>query len=271
VRNLGLGDLGFLVAAGRPAAPWTPAYIATALWLDAADASTVIGGSQVGQWNDKSGNNRHATQSAPGSRPSSTTNTINGLTVITFDGSNDFMDVSTTVLQGQSEPNLFYVFSRYGAGSGDVYRCEVSILAGDANDAGAFHYVKNSNNLGASYPFFGTWGNYDLSSGTAYANNTPEIIGFNAFSNAWRVHRNGTQEGPTGLVGVAPSSNFVGIRLAQQLNPLRTANIGIGELILAFGTSVNDRQRIEGYLAHKWGLAAKLPSDHPYKSAAPTL
>ncbi len=25
-----------------------------------------------------------------------------------------------------------------------------------------------------------------------------------------------------------------------------------------------------GYLAHKWGLEANLPSDHPYKSTAPT-
>jgi hypothetical protein len=34
--------------------------------------------------------------------------------------------------------------------------------------------------------------------------------------------------------------------------------------------STTDRQKLEGYLAHKWGLAANLPADHPYKSAAPT-
>jgi len=27
-----------------------------------------------------------------------------------------------------------------------------------------------------------------------------------------------------------------------------------------------DRQKIEGYLAHKFGLTGKLASDHPYKS-----
>jgi len=31
------------------------------------------------------------------------------------------------------------------------------------------------------------------------------------------------------------------------------------------------RQKIEGYLAWKWGLQANLPANHPYKSAAPTL
>jgi hypothetical protein len=30
-----------------------------------------------------------------------------------------------------------------------------------------------------------------------------------------------------------------------------------------------DRQKIEGYLAWKWGLQASLPIGHPYKSAAP--
>ena len=34
--------------------------------------------------------------------------------------------------------------------------------------------------------------------------------------------------------------------------------------------ATDDRQRIEGYLAHKWGTTALLPAAHPYKSAAPT-
>ena len=29
------------------------------------------------------------------------------------------------------------------------------------------------------------------------------------------------------------------------------------------------RQRIEGYLAHTWGLTANLPAGHPYKAAPP--
>jgi hypothetical protein len=33
--------------------------------------------------------------------------------------------------------------------------------------------------------------------------------------------------------------------------------------------SDSDRQKLEGYLAHKWGLTANLPSDHPYKAAPP--
>ena len=30
-----------------------------------------------------------------------------------------------------------------------------------------------------------------------------------------------------------------------------------------------NRQKLEGYLAHKWALTAKLPAGHPYKTVAP--
>ena len=31
------------------------------------------------------------------------------------------------------------------------------------------------------------------------------------------------------------------------------------------------REKIEGYLAHKWGLVGQLPSDHPYRLLLPTF
>jgi hypothetical protein len=50
--------------------PWTPANTTTALWLDAADATTITTvSSAVSQWNDKSGNNRNATQATASQRP----------------------------------------------------------------------------------------------------------------------------------------------------------------------------------------------------------
>ena len=33
--------------------------------------------------------------------------------------------------------------------------------------------------------------------------------------------------------------------------------------------SSSEKEKIEGYLAHKWGLAERLPTDHPYKTEAP--
>ena len=37
------------------------------------------------------------------------------------------------------------------------------------------------------------------------------------------------------------------------------------------GDDANFRETVEGYLAHKWNIATLLPSNHPYKSAAPQI
>jgi len=47
---------------------------------------------------------------------------------------------------------------------------------------------------------------------------------------------------------------------------------GVSEVIVLQGTPATDtatRQKIEGYLAWKWGLVANLPANHPYKTQAP--
>jgi hypothetical protein len=43
----------------------------------------------------------------------------------------------------------------------------------------------------------------------------------------------------------------------------------IKEIIISSPMSNVDSQKIEGYLANKWGLKANLPADHPYKNNAP--
>jgi hypothetical protein len=46
--------------------------------------------------------------------------------------------------------------------------------------------------------------------------------------------------------------------------------ISYGEVIIINGTiTAEDREKLEGYLAHKWGLEASLPTNHPYKASAP--
>jgi hypothetical protein len=35
--------------------------------------------------------------------------------------------------------------------------------------------------------------------------------------------------------------------------------------------STTDRERLEGYLAWKWGLEANLPAGHPFRNITPTV
>jgi hypothetical protein len=51
------------------------------------------------------------------------------------------------------------------------------------------------------------------------------------------------------------------------LSPLTGVECEI--LIWSRALSADDLARTEGYLAHRWGIAAKLPAAHPYKSAPP--
>jgi hypothetical protein len=41
-------------------------------------------------------------------------------------------------------------------------------------------------------------------------------------------------------------------------------------LFVKSAMDIEDRQRMEGYLARKWGRANELPPDHPYKVLSPT-
>ena len=59
------------------------------LWFDASDASTISIDVGVRGWNDKSGNARHALQTASNSQPAWTQNALANKPVLTFDGLND--------------------------------------------------------------------------------------------------------------------------------------------------------------------------------------
>ena len=73
------------------------------------------------------------------------------------------------------------------------------------------------------------------------------------------------------VTATATTSTRVGIGgWANGSGSQQAANIDIAEIVFyKSALSLNNREIIEGYLAHKWGLQANLPLNHPYKNAAP--
>ena len=247
--------------------PWTPAQITTALWLDASDAGTVDA-SSVGQWNDKSGNGRNATQGTAANKPTYTAAGQNGLNVLTFDGTNDWMAIPDS-----TNPS--------GA-SGTFAACKPT------HTAAATGLI-----IGRAY----NWGPWYLSSTTTGA------------SARYNLGRNGVDEASAIVTGLTNSTNKIlsgtynntnvslsvdggtAVNTAYAFNPIYNTNdsstIGafrsgssiagvfgglVYEIIVVHSAPSQDTiQRIQGYLAHKWGLTANLPAGHPYKSAAPTV
>lgn len=72
---------------------FNPLSLTPAIWLDASDTASITSvGGAVSQWNDKSGNNYHATQATPASRPTTGVDSRNGRNVLTFNGTSSSMD-----------------------------------------------------------------------------------------------------------------------------------------------------------------------------------
>ncbi len=78
------------------------------LWLDAADSSTITISTGVSVWADKSGNGRNATQNVGGKQPLNS-NTINGKNVVTFQGTDDTMQIAANAAFNANSQTIIIV------------------------------------------------------------------------------------------------------------------------------------------------------------------
>ena len=249
-----------------PIEPWTPAEITTALWLDAADSATItLNGSTVSEWRDKSGNARHATQSTGAYMPQYAGVSLNGIIVPSGDGLQRFMNVPA--IQASPGIELFFAIKQMQTGSnrnGDVFT-----FSSYTQYQGHFGGGPDLASLQDWYTTFFT----DSQKGITLDSVPPgDYICSISHTGAYLVGRINAS-----IVGTTASA-FNGSPSMRQVcgnsaysSSFVAAKSGYAEYILVQSPTDTDRQRIEGYLAHKWGLAANLPSDHPYKTAAPTL
>jgi hypothetical protein len=245
--------------------------ITTALWLDAADASTVttVSGA-VSQWNDKSGNGRNAVQATSTDRPAYTANALNGKSVLTLDGTNDFMTVAhAAALNAQISPSTVAVVYKKSAGFRVMQKKDGT---GTESDAWFFDDLSV---LGAAGGFT-----------TSYAGNQNNWqIDIGTWNDSTIKHwRNGSKLTATNVTGgtlvsgevdpsLTPASNTDALYIGRRLNPSGTTGIMTGQIagILICNAVLTDvdRQKLEGYYAHQFALTANLPNDHPYKTNAP--
>jgi hypothetical protein len=85
---------------------------------------------------------------------------------------------------------------------------------------------------------------------------------------------NGTLDGEDLATGMTegfeaspPDAVVIGARNRNGVDPFRGS---ISEIVVtSTALSQENRQRLEGYLAHKWGMADQLPSTHPYATNPP--
>jgi hypothetical protein len=250
---------------------WTPALLSTALWLDANDASTIIlNGSTVSQWNDKSGNNRHATQGTTAAQPTRTLNGLNSKTVLTFDGAPNGSLMSTT--WNLSNNFSMFVVARKNTQTSDIgsgIRPAVSATSTGSKLLGGIGTFRT----GLASPLINAV-DFVIDTGriTPIENSWPDNQVRLLSSTYDGTTITGWMDGSSYSVPFAvTASNFGVVQIGgiDDIAARRFAGSFAETVIVSSVVSTLDRQKLEGYLAHKWGLTASLPADHPYKVNPP--
>jgi single-stranded DNA-binding protein len=266
------------VITGTQKVNWDPSLITTALWLDAADNTTIFsdagttqavaGTSTVQQWNDKSGNSRHVSQSTLANRPAFTANAQNGRNVLAFDGSNDTLSTAAA-LPAISDISLFAVVTGNSISANE----ERGYLSIDDESPSGFtngYWMERSSYAGAPLAIYNVNSSFPINyGGSVTASFTAKIIGHVRAKNLSNTaFVDGTSyTGPTS--GNLYAADIPSNRLYLGRSILTHSGSMCEIVICSAALDIVNRQKLEGYLAHKWGLTANLPVDHPYKVNPP--
>nr|BDD44692.1 hypothetical protein 22 [Legionellales bacterium] len=244
---------------------WTPSDITTKLWLDAYDEDTITdSGGAVSQWDDKSGNANHATQGAGAAQPLTNNATIGGYNALDFDGSDDRLVLTSN--DAFDEPFTIYVVFNYNSG-GRAY----SRILGRRNGANdGCVAISTTDSTPSITPIITT-------SATSYSitptitQDADHMVGmtYEAGGNL-EVKYDGTAETPVATSGTFDNSNATAGVIGDTAESTREFPGQIGEVVIVNSVlSDDDINKLEGYLAHKWGFEANLPAAHPFKVSPP--
>lgn len=261
------------------------------IWLDASDTdsdsiseSTASG--RVSTWHDKSGNNRDFSTGGGNSwntaitdtQPYTGARTLNGLNVIDFRGT-EFLRSDNTL--GTQTYCIFMIgaMDSITATNSAIIGLGNSSPRGDIQSSSTSEFLaKFTRNIADNNQF--------LDSSTSIAPGDEYFLSLHVDATADTIEffKDGTSYGSTThfatdrtnvnnriilynyrQAGVSDANHAIGFRNTGTIDGC------LGEVIVTDASvSATDRQKIEGYLAHKWGMTDKLPSGHPYKTVWPT-
>jgi len=222
------------------------------LWLDASDETTVThsdtASQRISEWRDKSENNYHATPVNGNRQPSYSAITQNNLKVIKLEAARELRSLTPVPANWQDT----YFVSRWDGA--DPFNDYYGLFTGTENisDDNGFQCKKDTQDL------------YSMGFGDA-------------------IFINGVDNNGTANVLPTLSSPFIGNMRAN--NPVQINGYCVGNdrllgnrnwrgyiaEIICFDRKLTDDERfkVEGYLAHKWGIADVLPANHLHKTTAP--
>lgn len=251
---------------------WTPAQISTVLWLDSSNPTSTIVGSvppYIAEWINSGGGSAVCQQPIVDSQPELLLEQQNGLNALNFDGFNDYFSVEMAEFMASDLAGLTVFAAVADLGGGLVFYISPATNTGDPRVSLA---IEPGSLVVAS--------GKRLDGDTTQSVSSDGVAGWGQVLMARFDWEHATLDlGVNGTVTALPEP----FQTPGHSDPSAAEVIGIGgvpggwgftgqigEIIVVAGAVTQGlRLIIEGYLAHKWGLADSLPADHLYKLSAP--
>jgi spore coat protein U-like protein len=242
-------------------AAFSPLTVANCeLWLDASDSSSVtLTSSAVSQWNDLSGNNRHATQGTGNNRPTYT-DKVNGRNVITFDGTNDSLisGLASSVITGYA--TLFCVCRPSSSWTASTANFKAPLMARNADQTLAWGICPyNDTSIGTgrlSLTHMWRGAGYNNAAGPAVTIGAVQLL-------AAVISATGTDRRSCGSSSTYPATLTAGtggasnryLTVGEDPTTLRYWTDYVAE-VLAYSRALTTAEvlSIESYLIAKWGI-----------------
>ena len=239
---------------------WTPDVLRPALWLDAADLSTITIATGVSEWRDKSGNGQHASQSTALNQPAYSAFGLNALPSVNFDGTNSWLDFATGFLNGATSFSVAMVMLGPLQSNDTIFGPSTTFSTGfelinvNVISKPTMFRLNNIEKIGT-----GLW-NTDSTAAIS------TMTGSSTLSAGWR---NGASVAATDSSGTS-ALNFNGVYSLGRYNSTNAAIMNMSEFVIATrDVSMPERVALEGYLSWKWGI--RLAGDHPFANRPPMI
>jgi hypothetical protein len=230
-----------------------------ALWLDAADATTITGTTTVTQWRDKSGNARHL-----GVGSGNTSYSSNAIQL-----ANSYMLVTTPV--DLTKVTVFIVVRTAGGSNKTVFTGRPQTSLNWNNLDGFGFYMDNQDGV----RFYGQEQSGQFSTFTVNTS-TPQVFSFQSIGTSVSGWYNGIPQSGGTLTSPRTSTAqgfAIGGEWYDGAYGNVTVNASIYEIIV-YNSDVStlQRQAVESYLAKKWSIgstSSSLASTHPFSIFPP--
>jgi hypothetical protein len=242
---------------------WDPSRLSAGTLTAWYKADSISGsdGDSVSAWADSSGNGHNAAQATSARQPTLQTNELNSKSVVRFDGTNDILSDSD--------------IAALDVGTGDIWMACLFKSTDDSAVQNIFEKGATSYGLrvlanGNLQMMMGSTTFAPVQNSGNWSRTEFVLMTASRVSNTNSGFINGSAANITGSTDNGSISNSDVLDIGSRAVGAGAMTGDIAEVLVGGATlDTNERQKIEGYLAHKYGLEGNLPSDHPYKSAAP--